>query len=133
MSKRKLPTDREVLQRIYDMYERSYPGARPGESDPYVAVDLPAVAAKLRCKPELLFGRLYYHLDRKHGYRQDGGALVSLFSPKVGEQRHAVHFPLLAAVLAGHNEERSRQRWTVRMSFAALVLSLVSLLKGCAL
>jgi hypothetical protein len=58
----KLPTDREVLKRIYDMYEPSYPGARPGENDPYVAVDLAAVAARLRCKPELLFGRLYYHL-----------------------------------------------------------------------
>jgi hypothetical protein len=57
----KLPTDREVLKRIYDMYEPSYPGARPGENDPYVAVDLAAVAARLRCKPELLFGRLYYH------------------------------------------------------------------------
>lgn len=93
----KLPSDRKVLECIYEMYEASYPGdhSRTGsnENDPYVAIDVPAVAAKLNCKPELLFGRLYYHLDFKHRYTQENGALVPFFYLKVGDKRHAIHLP----------------------------------------
>ena len=127
----KLPTDRKVLQCIYDMYESSYPGAKVGagggENDPYIAIDVPAVAARLKCKPELLFGRLYYDLDFKHRYKQEGGALVPLFYLKVGEKRHAVHFPYLAGILAGHNQEHRKQLWSLGISVVALVLSVGSL------
>lgn len=127
----KLPTDRAILKCIYRMYESAYPGVQPesprGENDPYLAIDVPAVAAKLRCKPELLFGRLYYHLDHKHRYKQDNGALVPLFYLKVGEKRHAVHFPYLAAILAGHEQEHRKQLWSLGISILALVLSVASL------
>jgi hypothetical protein len=101
----KLPTDHEVLRCVFEMYESSYPGAAPdetrGSNDPYVPIDVRAVAAELGCKPELLFGRLYYHLDPKHRYKQDNGALVSLFHLNVQNKGHSVHFPYLAAILAG--------------------------------
>ena len=60
-----LPTDREILKCIYAMYEASYPGSKSdsgrGENDPYIAIDASRIAERLECKPELLFGRLYYH------------------------------------------------------------------------
>jgi hypothetical protein len=103
----KLPTDREILMCIYEMYEASYPGVVPGqvrgENDPYLPVNLHAVARRLSCKPELLFGRLYYHLDAKHRYKQDNGAVVSLFHLNFQGKGHAVHFPYLAAILASHD------------------------------
>ena len=126
-----LPTDREVLKCIYEMYESSYPGTSPeagrGENDPYIAIDVPAVAEKLGCKSELLFGRLYSYLDQKHRYKQDNGALVPLFYLKVGDKRHAVHFPYLAGILASHDEEYRKQMWSLGISLIALVLSVVSL------
>lgn len=65
----RLPTDREVRKCIFEVYEASYPAdPETRKNDPYVPVDLRAVAAKLDCKPELLFVRLYYHLDAKHRY-----------------------------------------------------------------
>ena len=127
----KLSTDREVLKCIYEMYESSYPGVKRdssgGENDPYLAIDVPAVAEKLQCKPELLFGRLYYHLDFKHRYKQENGALVYLFCLKLGDKRHAVHFPYLAAILAGHDQEHRKQLWSLGISVVALVLSVASL------
>ena len=127
----KLSTDREVLKCIYEMYESSYPGVKRdssgGENDPYLAIDVPAVAEKLQCKPELLFGRLYYHLDFKHRYKQENGALVYLFYLKLGDKRHAVHFPYLAAILAGHDQEHRKQLWSLGISVVALVLSVASL------
>lgn len=125
-----LPTDRQVLKCIFEMYEPAYPGETnwgTGVNDPYVPVDLRAVAAKLGTKPELLFGRLYYHLDAKHRYQQDGGAWVNLFHLNVENKGHSVHFPYLAAILAGHDQEYRKQFWSMAFSVLALVLSVVSL------
>jgi hypothetical protein len=113
------------------MYESSYPGSKEsagrGENDPYIAIDVPAIAEKLECKAELLFGRLYYHLDQKYRYKQDNGALVPLFYLKVGEKRHAIHFPYLAAILSGLEHEHRKQAWALSISLLALVLSVASL------
>lgn len=57
----RLPTDRFLVQCIFDIYEGDYPGKKgpdnKGENDPYLAIDVSAVAAKLQCSPELLFHR----------------------------------------------------------------------------
>lgn len=127
----KLPTDREILKCIYEMYESSYPGVPPGgargENDPYMAIDISAVATKLNCKPELLFGRLYYDLDAKHRYKQDNGTLVPLFYLNIKGKGHSMHFPFLAAILAGHDHEYWKQFWSMAFSVLALVLSMASL------
>jgi hypothetical protein len=95
--------------------------------DQGLPVDLRGVAEKLDTKPELLFGRLYYHLDAKHRYQQDGGVWVNLFHLNVGNKGHSVHFPYLAAILAGHDQEYRKQFWSMAFSTLALVLSVVSL------
>jgi hypothetical protein len=128
----RLPTDREVLQCIYTMYESAFPGppssnGRP-ENDPYLPIDVSAVAQRLEVKPELLFGRLYYHLDQKYRYKQNDGTLVPLFYLKIQEKRHVVHFPYLAAILAGLENEYRRQAWALSISVVALILSIASLL-----
>ncbi|MGH8729358.1 MAG: hypothetical protein ACREV9_14660 [Burkholderiales bacterium] len=124
-----LPTDREILRCIFEMYESSYPRTEAGEKrDPYVPIDIPALAARLGCVPEMLFGRLYYHLDAKFRYTQDNGANVHLFSLAVGSDRHCVNFPYLAAVLSEKDIEHRRQLWTLVAAFAALALSLASII-----
>jgi hypothetical protein len=126
-----LPTDREILKCIFEMYEPSYPGIAPGENrgknDPYMPIDLRAVAAKLDSKPEMLFGRLYYHLDAKFRYTQDNGAHVHLFQLPGTSDRHSVNFPNLAAVLAEKDLEHRRQLWSLVAAFIALVLSVASI------
>lgn len=127
----KLRTDREVLCCIYSMYESAYPGVKPGqtrgENDPYVPIDVRAVASKLGMKHELLFGRLYYDLDAKHRYKQEGGAAVNLFLLDVQGKGHSVNFPYLAAILAGHEQEYKKLFWSMAFSVAALLMSLASL------
>lgn len=114
------------------MYESAYPGKESadarGENDPYLPIQVSDVAARLGCTPEMLFGRLYYHLDEKYRYEQDGGAKVHLFSIQVGSKRHCVNFPYLAAVLAEKDEEHTRQLWSTMLSIAALVLSVASII-----
>lgn len=127
-----LSTDRQILRCIYEMYESSYPGKEPGEdrgkNDPYVPIKVSDVASRLGCTSEMLFGRLYYHLDAKYRYKQDNDAQVHLFSVLVGSERHCVNFPYLAAVLAEKDEEHRRQLWSLWLSIAALVLSVASII-----
>lgn len=117
---------------IHDLYERSYAVAAPDDPskncDPFVPIDIPAVAARLHCKPEMLLGRLYCHLDAKHRYKQENGTMVRLFWLTIGSERHCVHFPYLAALLAEHQLEHRRQLLSVWLSIAALVISLASII-----
>lgn len=126
-----LPTDREILKCIFGMYEANYPGNENeetrGKNDPYLPIKVSDVAARLKCSPEMLFGRLYYHLDAKHRYVQDNGAQVHLFLLKVGPFMHCVNFPYLAAVLAEKDAEHKRQLWSLAVSITALVLSIASI------
>ncbi len=126
-----LPTDHKILKCIFKMYAPVYPGKESGEArgknDPYLPIKIQDVAGRLGCSPEMLFGRLYYHLDAKFRYTQDSGAEVHLFSVKVGSEIHCVNFPYLAAVLAEKNDEHRRQLWSVGLAVAALVLSVASI------
>jgi hypothetical protein len=88
---RRLPTDREILEAIDHRHSAQYEAVSRGEdaeaSDNriYFPVDLAAVADELGVDGNLVFGRLYYYLDRKYAYQTpaDGsgraGTWVHLF------------------------------------------------------
>lgn len=122
-----LPTDREILKHIYEMYQVFYPGKSPGkergENDPYLPIEIPQIASRMGCSAEMLFGRLYYHLDAKYRYTQDNGGNVHMFLIAVGSKRHCVNFPYLVAVLAEKDLDHRRQLWSLGLSIAALALS----------
>lgn len=89
MSKR-VPTERQVLRRIY---EPSFPIEDPNIGKVMVAIDIEAVAKKLSTDKHVLFGYLYYHLDHKYRYQTGENSYVHLFTPRVGELRHAINLP----------------------------------------
>lgn len=124
----KLPTEREILKVIADLYEAEYPGENPGDNDPYLKIDVKAVAKKIECKPELLFGYLYYYLDHKHRYSVGENAWTHLFALKVGEELHCVNYPYLIGILAAHEVEHKRNLWALGLSIAAVVLSLAAII-----
>ncbi|MEW6353281.1 MAG: hypothetical protein AB1469_03130 [Pseudomonadota bacterium] len=125
-----LPTDREILKYIYKMYEPSYPGKEPGQdrgkNDPYMPINIHDVAARIGCTPEMIFGRLYYHLNAKYRYSHND-TWVNLFSISVGSERHCVNFPYLAAILAEKNLEHKQQLWSLSIAIIALALSIASI------
>jgi hypothetical protein len=124
----KFPSEREVLRCVAEMYESAYPGSRPGENDPYLPIDVTAVAGKLGCKPQLLFGYLYYYLDHKHRYETGPHTWTHLFAVKIGDRRHCVNYPYLAGILAAHDVEHTRSQWAIWLSVVALVLSLAAII-----
>jgi hypothetical protein len=110
------------------MYEAAYEKTPPGVQEVLMPIDIRAVAGKLKCRPELLHGYLWSHLDHKYRYRTSEDSYVHLFMPTVGGMRHAINFPYLAALLAGLDQEHAKFAWPRAMSFVALVLSVAAIL-----
>jgi len=123
-------TDRRILKAIYDRYYLDFISFEEDENSRstkiYVPVDCKQIANDLDIDPEIIFGRLYYHLDKKHGYTQDDGCKVNLFAMKIGDDMHTVHFPLLSAVLAEYEQSYYRYLLPIGISLLAITISVVN-------
>jgi hypothetical protein len=128
---RRLPTDREILEAIYDRYYVTFAAFskenRDRDSKVYVPVDLDSIAANLGVDGDIVFGRLYFHLDQKFRYKRDDGVIVSLFQMQLGNDRHCVNFPLLASALASLRSEHLRFRLATTISLISLAISAAAL------
>lgn len=127
----KPPSDRKLLAYIYNRYVdefSAYSKQDPSrESKILIPIDIPAIAQKFKVDNDIIFGRLYYHLQKKFGYTGASGAQVVFFTPIAGKDRNCINLPLLSAALAGMEEEHARHASSVGLSIASLILSLVAL------
>ena len=92
-----------------------------------VPADLEGIAKRFGVDIDIIFGRLYYHLEKKFGYTQPDGSKVHFFTLKAGTDTHCVNFPLLTSVLAGLHEEHRKHVWAIWIAIVSLILSIVSL------
>ena len=124
-------TDRLILKKIHDLYYNTfieYDSNNPSRSTKnFVPIDCDKIANELDIDPEIIFGRLYYHLDKKHSYTQGDGCKVTFFTKKSNQEMHLIHFPLLSAVLAEHEQFFYRAMIPIVISIVAITLSLTSL------
>jgi hypothetical protein len=106
------PTDFDVLRRIYETHLDDFKARKgPGTGRAFIQVDIPAIAAHFNVDENLIFGRLYYHLEPKYGEpeRDDGKARKAFFSmTPLDGQANVVNFPMLESVLAGLWADRRR-------------------------
>ncbi|MGD0585091.1 MAG: hypothetical protein ABSA86_04830 [Oryzomonas sp.] len=126
-----IPSDYKLLAEIYERYYEQFKKfsreAPERETKIYVPIDIVAIANHLKTDEYIIFGRLYTHLDKKYGYKNDDGSLSPLFSMGIGKDRNVINFPLLASVLAGLKEERNRQNLSMYLSIAAIIISFLAL------
>ncbi len=128
----KTPSDRRVLDIIYKLYYEEFTnhsgenGVQNGRrSKIYVPIDCKMIARELNVDSDIVFGRLYYHMEEKYGYIRADGSRVAFYTPIAGEDNRCVNFPLLASVLAGLQQENSKFLWATVMSGIALAVSIV--------
>lgn len=127
----KTPSDLKVLGTIYKLYyeeftnhslEKDVQNGR--QSKIFVPIDCKMIAKELNVDSDIVFGRLYYHMQQKYGYTRDDGSKVAFYTAIEGEEKRCVNFPLLASVLAGLQEENSKFLWATLMSGFALLISI---------
>ena len=93
----------------------------------YVSIDIDRLAEDLRVDADMIWGRLYYHLDEKYRYKQEDGSMVHLFTPRIGDDRDCVHFPYLASVLADLRAESRKLLTATTIAIISLIVAAVSL------
>lgn len=128
---KQLPTDLEILNMIYERYYESFTTFTQGDNSRsakiYVPIDINRVAEDLNIDGDIVFGRLYYHLEKKYGYRQDNGSLVHFFSLRIGSDIHCINFPLASAVLADLRDQAKKYNWAKGIAIVSLFISLISI------
>lgn len=126
------PTDRVILRKIHERYVEKFGDfdrhdpTKERETKIFVPIDCEAIASELGVDPDIVFGRLYYHLNNKYGYTDPNGNRTSLFVFSLKTDRHAVHFPLLSAILADMEQSWFRFAFPTMLAGFALIISVLS-------
>jgi len=128
------PTDREVLRCIYDTYYNEYVSFNEHSkyriTKTFVPLDLNLIGRKLSTDPDLIFGRLHYHLQSKFG-SPGGNKDIQFFQIEIQladkADRHVVNFPLLDSVLAELDYEHGKFLRSWRLSISSLVIAAIAL------
>jgi hypothetical protein len=97
----------------------------------FLQIDIQQIATNLGVPEQMVFGRLYYHLDPRYAQEPDPSAgrtaRKSFFEIRVGDLVNAINFPLLEAVLAGLWQERRRDLWVTGIALVSIAISLAAL------
>lgn len=122
----KSPTDNEILSFIRDHYYNDF--ASFDKSAPsrltkiYVPISIDLIAEKFGVDGDIIFGRLYYFLNKKYGYKNDDGSKVEFFANSLSaggkSEKHLINFPLLDSILTelnGENQKAKTQDWFERI------------------
>lgn len=124
-----IPSDRKILKKIYNDYFKIYKDKETErEAKIYVPIDVRRVARELHTEGDIVFGRLYYFIGPKYHYKKDDGMEVFLFMWATENEHHLIHFPMLAAVLAGLDEEYRWNFWAIGIAISSLTVSTVSII-----
>ena len=126
----KLPTDLQILNFIYNKYYKQFiefSKDNPTRSASiFVPIDIEMIANNLGVHVDIIFGRLYYHLEKKYGSQKPDGTKVSFFALKIGTDIHCINFPYMASVLANIRDEREKYVTTKIIAIISLVIALLS-------
>lgn len=93
----------------------------------HVPIDISGIASDLSIDGDIVFGRLYYDLEQRYGYKHEDGTRVRFFSLRTGDDRHTVNFPYLASVLARLRDENKKFRIAITVAIVSLIVSFFSL------
>ncbi|MEQ8525957.1 hypothetical protein [Gracilimonas sp.] len=124
-----LPTDLEIIEDIYYRYYDEYKKYAKDEPDRIarirVPVDIKEIAEACGVEEDMIFGRLYYHFNKKYSYKDENGDTTTFFMSEKFEGL-SVNYPLVSAVLADLNSEKKRTTIFITTSAVAVMLSVVA-------
>lgn len=131
---KRLPKDVEILESIYNRYYdefRSFAKEKPDQiSRIRVPVDVDLIAKDCGVEEDLIFGRLYYHFNKKYSYKDENGERTTFFST-IKFEGMGVNFPLVASTIAELRDQETQEKkyeTALMLSMGALAISIISML-----
>ncbi|OGU37354.1 MAG: hypothetical protein A2068_11900 [Ignavibacteria bacterium GWB2_35_6b] len=125
-------TDLRLLKYIHKEYYNSFTNFsdenKTRSAKIYVPIDCNKIAKKFKIDEDIIFGRLYYHLEKKYGYKADDNTHVPFFTLRVGKDSHCINYPLLDSVLSSLVDANKKFQLATAISIVSFIVALVSLL-----
>lgn len=126
-----VPTNLNIMSYIYKRYYNEFVkferDNRQRITKIYVPIDCQEIAKHFGVDGDIIFGRLYYHLENLYGYKQSDGNNVHFFALKIGSDSKCINFPYMASILASLKEEHKKFRIATIVSILAIITSVASL------
>ncbi|MDE1251198.1 hypothetical protein MCT08_16645 [Vibrio aestuarianus] len=126
----KIPTDLKILEFILNHYMEdylAYETAKNRETKIYVPIDVDHIAKHFHMEGDLVFGRLYYHLNPKYQHDNADGVTNYLFNLSVGKDKHCINFPMLSSIVADLSNDHSRFKTSLYVAVLAAIVSIFTL------
>lgn len=123
-------TDLRLMKTIQKEYADAYLNRGDRKERFYIQIECDHIAKKMNVDSELVFQRLYSHLEKKYGYKNDDGSRVHFFGLMVGDKKHCINYPYLCAVLADLKDEKRELRITQALAIVSVVISIFALFIG---
>ncbi len=126
-----IPTDLEIIEDIYYRYYDEYKKYAKDEPDRIARIRVPVniqeIADACGVEEDMIFGRLYYHFNKKYSYKNEDGEITTFFMSEKFEGL-SVNYPLVSAVLADLTSEKKRTTLFITISAVAVMLSVVAVI-----
>ncbi len=126
-----IPTDLEILEDIYFRYYDEYKKYAKDEPDRIARIRVPIniqeVAEACGVEEDMIFGRMFYHFNKKYSYKDERGEITTFFMSDKFEGL-SVNYPLVSSVIADLSMEKKRTALYVTLSSVAIMLSLIAII-----
>ncbi len=130
---KRLPKDVEILEAIYERYYDEYKTYAKDKPDQIARIRVPinidVIAKQCNVEEDLIFGRLYYHFNKKYSYTDENGDRTTFFAT-IKFEGMGVNFPMVASTIAElrmKEQQEKRYEKALLFSMGALALSVISL------
>lgn len=128
------PTDLEILEEIYHRYYAeftAYDKNQPNrDSKIYVLIDLNSIADRFNVDGDIIFGRVYYYLNKRFSFKNTDGTRVDFFvfhDPEFPYLHSHIHFPLMASAIAELRDSQNKYLFNTALSVGAFIIALIAL------
>lgn len=126
-----VPTDLEILEDIYYRYYEEYKKYATEEPDRIARIRVPInikdIAIACGVEEDMIFGRIFYHFNKKYSYKDENGNITTFFMTNKFEGL-SVNFPLVASILADLSIEKRKKDLFMMVSVGAVAISLIALI-----
>ncbi|GAA5522471.1 hypothetical protein LQ318_12025 [Aliifodinibius salicampi] len=126
-----IPTDLEILEEIYDRYYDEFRKYAKKEPDRIARIRVPIEVEKIAVAcgvgEDMIFGRIFYHFNKKYSYKDQKGEVTTFFTTEKFEGL-SVNFPLVASVLADKYAEKKKMDTYIGLAATSVGISVLALL-----